>query len=255
MAQRGLTPYSQRGLFGGDPLQQFHREMDRLFDDVFRGALAPFGAGGQAGSVAGAWGGGLRLDVHETDDQLCVTADLPGVKQDELDVRIDGDVLTISGDRRNENENKQANWHVMERSYGNFARSVQLPFAPDPQKVQARFADGVLTVTMPSEGRTPRARRIEVRGADSPAPSGGQPGWSQGTSAPGAAQHGGGYAASGSTMMQGERGAGSLQQSAGGASTGAGSSQQAGASDPASASGQQSAGTARKGTLPGDLPG
>ena len=73
-------------------------------------------------------------------------ADLPGVKPSDVDVRLDGDMLTISGEKRMESERKEEDYQVMERSYGRFRRSIQLPFAPDPEQVRAECQDGVLTV-------------------------------------------------------------------------------------------------------------
>ncbi|MBV9491529.1 MAG: Hsp20/alpha crystallin family protein [Verrucomicrobia bacterium] len=70
------------------------------------------------------------MDIHESENGLELTAELPGVSQNDLDLRIEGDVLTIRGEKQNERQGKHA--HVVERSYGSFQRSVQLPFAPDP---------------------------------------------------------------------------------------------------------------------------
>jgi len=119
MASRFLVPFaSGRGLMGGDPLLDLHREMNRLFDDVFRGSSGQGGSSSLASMP--------RLDMHESDNELCVTADLPGVTPADVDLQIDRDVLTISGERKGENEQKQQNYHLMERSYGRFQRQVQL---------------------------------------------------------------------------------------------------------------------------------
>lgn len=159
MASRYLTPFSTaRALMGGDLLFDLHREMNRLFDDAFRGTAAM--PGGDPRSFIT----GPSLDVEETDDELRITADLPGVKQSEVDLRIEGDRLTLSGERKNENEVKEQNFHLMERSYGNFRRTVQLPFAPDPEKVEARFDNGVLNIRVAKQPQQERSRRIEVRG-------------------------------------------------------------------------------------------
>ena len=73
---------------------------------------------------------------------------------------FEGDVLTIRGEKRNERQDKQA--HVVERSYGSFQRSVQLPFAPDPEQVEANFEHGVLTVVLPKKGQQEKAHKIQV---------------------------------------------------------------------------------------------
>jgi HSP20 family protein len=161
MASRFLVPFaSGRGLMGGDPLLDLHREMNRLFDDVFRGSSSQGGSSSLASMP--------RLDMHESDNELCVTADLPGVTPADVDLQIDRDVLTISGERKGENEQKQQNYHLMERSYGRFQRQVQLPFAPDPGQVRANFEHGVLTVRIPRQAEQQRSRRIEVRTGGEP---------------------------------------------------------------------------------------
>jgi HSP20 family protein len=83
---------------------------------------------------------------------------LPGVSQTDVDLRIEGDVLTIQGEKRNERRDTHA--HVVERSYGSFQRSMQLPFSPDPEEVNANFDNGVLTITIPKKGQQEKAHRI-----------------------------------------------------------------------------------------------
>lgn len=163
MASRFLVPFSSgRGWMGVDPLLDLHREMNRLFDDVFRGS------GGQGDGGSGGMVSMPRLDMHESDNELCLTADLPGVTPKDVDLQIDGDVLTISGERKAENEQKQQNYHLMERSYGRFQRRVQLPFTPDAGQVKANFEHGVLTVRIPRQAEQQRSRRIEVRSGAEP---------------------------------------------------------------------------------------
>ena len=162
MASRLPTPFSSsRELRGFDPLTELHREMNRLFDSVF--------SGGPGGALAGSPASQSyymqppRLDVREDERELCVSVDLPGVNPSDVDVRLDGDLLTISGEKKSETNEQQAGYHVMERGYGRFQRSVQLPFAPDPNQVQADCEHGVLTIRLPKEGQVERSRRIEVR--------------------------------------------------------------------------------------------
>jgi HSP20 family protein len=102
-----------------------------------------------------------RLDVREQDGELCVLAELPGVDQQDLDIQLDKDVLTIRGEREEESEREKANYYVMERSYGRFERSVQLPFTPKPDEVKASFDKGVLTIRMP-KSQEQGAHRIEL---------------------------------------------------------------------------------------------
>ena len=159
MASRYLAPFSSsRGLWGRDPFLQLHRDMNRLFDDTLRDWG---GSQSQAGGTTSAMM--PRIDVHEQDNRLEVTAELPGVDQKDVELRLDDDILTIRGEKRNERKDKQA--HITERSYGAFQRSIQLPFSPDPNQVRAEFRDGVLTVAVPRQEQQDRSRRIEIGGA------------------------------------------------------------------------------------------
>lgn len=154
MVSRMMTPFGGRGLMNrGDPFLDLHREMNRLFDDTLRGM-----GGGASGQ--GAMMGMPRLDVHEAGENLEITAELPGVKQEDVDLRLEGDMLTISGEKRQEHEDKKA--HFVERSYGSFSRSVQLPFQPNPDQVQADFDNGVLRIRLPRQGSQERSRRIQI---------------------------------------------------------------------------------------------
>ena len=151
MASRFLAPFGSRGLLGGDPFLDLHREVNRLFDDSFRGMAR--GSGGQRAF-------GPIIDVSETEDGLELTAELPGVAEHDIDLRLDGDVLTISGEKRN--ERKDESNRLVERSYGSFSRSIQLPFNPDPDKVEADCDRGVLTIKLPRSVEQDKSRRISV---------------------------------------------------------------------------------------------
>jgi HSP20 family protein len=104
-----------------------------------------------------------RMDIHESENALEINAELPGVSQNDVDLRIEGDVLTVRGEKRNERQDKQA--HIVERSYESFQRSVQLPFAPDPAQVEASFDHGVLTVVLPKKGQQEKAQKIQIGGS------------------------------------------------------------------------------------------
>jgi len=158
MASRFLTPFSSgRALWGRDPFLQLHRDMNRLLDDTFRDWDGGEGGGGLLTAP--------RIDVHEEGNMLEVSAELPGVDQKDIELRLDEDILTIRGEKRNERKDKQA--HITERSYGSFQRSIQLPFAPRPDDIRADFRDGVLTVSIPRQEQQERSRRIEIGGAAS----------------------------------------------------------------------------------------
>jgi HSP20 family protein len=102
------------------------------------------------------------MDVRETEEAYIVEADVPGMKKEEVQIEVADDVLTIKGERKEVKEDKEKNFHSIERRFGSFARSVALPAGFDASKVSAKFDNGVLTVTLPKpEERKPR--RVEVK--------------------------------------------------------------------------------------------
>jgi HSP20 family protein len=104
------------------------------------------------------------VNIAETKDALEIAVELPGVSENEVKVTLDHERLTISGEKKNESESKDRNWHVLERSYGSFQRVVALPFEPAGDAVEARFDKGVLHVTVkkPTEV-TQKSREIPVK--------------------------------------------------------------------------------------------
>jgi HSP20 family protein len=167
MARNPMTPFRPGGgMFPGDPFLSLHREMNRLFDDVFRGTGLPTASGspgqGDVGNFVNA-----SMNVSETENEIRITAELPGVTEQDIDVSLDADVLTIRGEKKFERKDEKENFHFVERSYGTFQRSLRLPFPLDPDQVQASFENGVLTVTLPKTGRQERSRRIQVQGRGS----------------------------------------------------------------------------------------
>lgn len=163
MALRNLTPFaSGRALLGLTPLLDLHRDMNRLFEGAFRDA-----DGQQATQQLAP----VRLDVHETGSDIVVAADLPGLAKADLELRVEGDVLTIAGER-NINRTENETWHIAERIWGRFERSLKLPFAPDPAQVTADFENGVLTIRVPKGAIQERGRRIEIGGSETPSLTG-----------------------------------------------------------------------------------
>lgn len=163
MNMRSLTPWSGRGertpaTTGGEetanPILALHREMNRMFDDVLRGFDRPFGG---FGSMTQA--GGPSLEVDETDKEYRVTAELPGLARDDVEITCDDGVLTIRGEKQGE---KREGRTFSERWYGRFERRVSLPDADD-SRAQASFRDGLLTVTLPKTERAQqKVRRIPI---------------------------------------------------------------------------------------------
>jgi HSP20 family protein len=102
------------------------------------------------------------MDVRETDEAYIVEADVPGMKKDDIHLEVADNVLTITGERKDEKEEKDKNYHRIERHFGSFVRSVAIPGGIDSNKVSAKFENGVLTVTLPKPEES-RPRRIEVK--------------------------------------------------------------------------------------------
>ncbi len=102
------------------------------------------------------------VDIMENENELVLTADLPGVKMDDIDIRLEDGTLTLTGSREMEKREDKAGYHRLERSYGKFQRAFVLPDTLDADRVQANFNDGVLTVTLPKK-ETAKPRTIKVQ--------------------------------------------------------------------------------------------
>jgi HSP20 family protein len=136
------------------PVSRLRREMSRMFDDFLRALpAAPWSA--EAG-----WG--PALDVRETDSDVVVDLDVPGLRPEELDVSVAGGTLTIRGERKSEREEKGASYHVRERSRGSFRRAVTLPPGVDVDKASSKFEGGVLTITLPKTEQA-KSRKIKIK--------------------------------------------------------------------------------------------
>jgi HSP20 family protein len=163
--QRSSTDDQLPALSGS--LARFHQEIDRLFDQAFRGFdMSPFGLNRTLASSMS--NGMLRptLDLGATDPAYTVSVEVPGVDKKDVKVKIANDTLTILGEKRQETEEKEKNYYRMERSYGSFQRVLSLPEDADPEGVAATFKNGVLTVTMPRKA-APQAhvQQIEIQSA------------------------------------------------------------------------------------------
>jgi HSP20 family protein len=149
------TPGSS--LVRGDPVISLYR----LFDEVFRGTGLPAIPGErQAGTVMMP-----KIDISETDEELKIRAELPGVSEKDIEVVLNEDILTIRAEREFERKEDKEDYHLVEMSYGTFQRSLQLPYRVDPNQVQARFENGVLDIAVPKAKALQRSNRIEVQGA------------------------------------------------------------------------------------------
>jgi HSP20 family protein len=103
------------------------------------------------------------VDIHEDAEQLVLRAELPGVKKEEVDVSVDGNVLTLKGERKLEQEEKGRRYHRVERAYGTFVRQFQLSSNIDSSKIDAQLTDGVLTLRL-SKKQELKPRKIDVKG-------------------------------------------------------------------------------------------
>lgn len=107
---------------------------------------------------------GFAIDVAETDDAVEVTAELPGLESDDVDVTVESGSLTISAEKQAEKKTKDKNWHRVERSYGSFRRVIPLGFIPDADSLSAELKKGVLHVTVPKPAeKTEKAKKIAVK--------------------------------------------------------------------------------------------
>ena len=122
------------------------REMDRLFDDFFRrgGLMRP------------------SVDVVETDDTVVVKAELPGMEPKDVDISVSGDKLTIKGERKVEKEEKGKTFYRMERCYGSFCRTIELPASVEADKAKADYKNGVLEITLPKTEQV-KAKKIPIK--------------------------------------------------------------------------------------------
>lgn len=146
-------------------MRRFTRDMERLFEDfegfrfpsVFASESWPFRT--QIGEME--WM--PEVEVLQNNGQFTVRADLPGMNKEDIKVEFTGDMLTISGERKEEKEEKREGFYRSERSYGNFYRQLPLPEGALTEKAEATFTNGVLEVTMPTPKVEPATRKLEVK--------------------------------------------------------------------------------------------
>ena len=146
-----------------DPFGMLRSEMDRLFDTFFGGGLptfpSPFGSGvGRSSMLV------PRIDVKETDKEIIIEAELPGAEEKDISVTLQNGILTLQGEKKIEYDEEKENFRMMERSYGSFQRSLRLPDTVDEDKVEARFDNGILKVSLPKRAEAGGTRRrIDIK--------------------------------------------------------------------------------------------
>ena len=130
-------------------------DMDRMFDNLLPRTLT------RADLYREDWM--PRVDISETENDVVIAAEVPGLKKEEINISVEDGVLTLKGERKHEDEKKEKNYHRVERAYGSFNRSFRLPPSVDAEKVHASYQDGVLKVTLPKlEKVKPRAIPIQI---------------------------------------------------------------------------------------------
>ena len=165
MSVRDLIPGSRGGsqapsMYRGDdrdPFLSLHRNVNRLFDEVFRGFDTPSVLGRMA-PLNGTW---PSVEFSETDKEIGVTAEIPGLDENDIEVMLEDGVLTLRGEKKAETEDKDR--QVSERYYGRFERHIPLGTEVQADKAEARFKNGVITVTLPKNpDAQPKAKRIAI---------------------------------------------------------------------------------------------
>lgn len=142
-------------------LRTLQEEVNRLFSTNLTRSFGDEGIG------RGAWA--PSVDIYENKDQIVLEAELPGMKQEDFDLSIENNVITLRGERKFEKTDETDSYHRVERSYGGFTRSFTLPQTVSAEGATAEYSNGVLRVTLPKREET-KARRIEVKGTETSTP-------------------------------------------------------------------------------------
>ena len=145
----GLIPWR-----GRREVDRFRGDIERLFDDFF--TRSPFGGSFEKGDWM------PSVDLSENEKEITIHAEIPGMEVKDIDISLNGRVLTIKGERKQEQEEKEKNYHCIERRYGSFSRSFELPADVDSNKVKAEYKDGVLKLNLPKT-KEQSVKKIEIK--------------------------------------------------------------------------------------------
>ena len=162
MTWKDIVPFKKREVAvrrdGRHPFERLHEEMDTLFEDFFRGfSMEPL-EGRYAGSFS------PNIDVAETDKEIKISAELPGMEDKDIDVSLNKDNITIKGEKKEEKEDKGKDYYHVERSYGSFTRTIPLPTEIESDKAEANFKKGVLTIRIPKSSKAIESKKkIEIK--------------------------------------------------------------------------------------------
>ena len=141
-----------------DPFRSINKELSSLHrevDDLFR---RTFGFGSEKGS-----GMSPTVNTYLKGNTFCVEAELPGVSKDDLEVSVDGDILTLSGERKESREIKEDEYILRESQFGSFLRRLPLPEGVNTEQIDASFERGILKISMPLEKKTTSGRKVEIK--------------------------------------------------------------------------------------------
>lgn len=139
-----------------DPFRELNivqERINRMFDDAGRGWRGDEPASTTTWSPA--------VDIYETDHEIIVQAELPGVDRQDIALHLEKNVLTLKGERRFEKETKQENYHRIERAYGGFSRSFSIPAMVDDEKIKAEYKDGILRISLPKKEQV-KPKQIQI---------------------------------------------------------------------------------------------
>ena len=161
MSMRGLIPWSRQSSSTPavyrdeqrNPFLSLRQDIDRLFDDVFRGSMPNLV--GRSSMLA--W---PSVEVGEADREVRITAEVPGMNDKDIELLVEDGVLTLRGEKKSKTEDKDRGYS--ERFYGSFERRIALPSGVDQTAARADFHEGVLTITLPKTGEAERGRRIPI---------------------------------------------------------------------------------------------
>ena len=142
-----------------DPLLMVQRDMDRLFGNLVRSMVGSEGSNGELALAP-------RIDVRQTEGGAEIDAELPGADEQDVEVSLEGDELTIAGEIRREHQDEKNGYRLAERQVGRFRRVIQLPFEPDPDKVDAEFRNGLLIIQIASPPQKDRTKRIALKSGE-----------------------------------------------------------------------------------------
>lgn len=161
MLMRDLIPWTRQGSASPavyrdeerNPFLSLRRDIDRVFDDLFRGSMPNL----MSGRSMAVW---PSIDATETDREIRITAEVPGMSEKDIELLVEDGMLTLRGERKNESEDKERGYS--ERFYGRFERRIALPSGVDHAAARADFRDGMLTIAMPKSAEAEHGRRIPI---------------------------------------------------------------------------------------------